>query len=153
EAAGPTGQIWLKVNFSMGDLDSWKETARRYHDDPSGAAKRFGGFVKALDPDWENIDLMLDALTDTEKELVLKSARTHVQAQIAAQTLQGTIDDYVPMVKPRWDCNNPDHYQLLKRYLGWIKFGLENAIPKSVNWGTLYAIKQNATETPMEFLD
>lgn len=71
-----------------------------------------------LDPDWEDIDLMLYALTDTKTELILKAIRTHVQAQIAAQTLQGTVDDYVPMVKPRWDYNNPDHHQVLKRHQG-----------------------------------
>lgn len=42
---------------------------------------------------------------------------------------------------------------MLQRYQDWIKFGLENAVPKTVNWSALYAIKQGQTETPMEFLD
>lgn len=45
----------------------------------------------------------MSSLTDTEKKLIPKAARTHVQALIAAQTLQGNADGYVPTAKPQWD--------------------------------------------------
>ena len=45
-----------KVPFRMDDVDKWKN----------------------LDPDGKDVDLILDAMTETEKQLVLKAARAHV---------------------------------------------------------------------------
>ncbi|PKU31626.1 hypothetical protein llap_18069 [Limosa lapponica baueri] len=150
---GPTGSTQIKVPFSMNDLDSWKEIVKEYWDDPIGVTKRYELIVKNQDPDWKDIDIMLDALTETEKQLVLKMAQTHVQAQITASNLPGNVDNYVPLTEPGWDPNNPNEYQQLKCYQEWIKFGLENAVPKAVNWSALYAVKQGQTESPTDFLE
>lgn len=56
------GPMRLKVNFSMGDLGSWKAIARTYREDPTDVAKKFTIFTKALDPDWDGSNLRLDAL-------------------------------------------------------------------------------------------
>lgn len=93
---------------------------------------------------------MLDALTDTEKELVLKTARDYRRNKIRDEE---DINDYFLESKPRWDYNDTDHCQLLRQYREWVAFGLENGIPKPVNWGSLFAIKQNPMETPSQFLD
>ncbi|KAM6300465.1 uncharacterized protein AAHN32_006359 [Aegotheles albertisi] len=84
---GTAGPTRIKTPFSMSDLDTWKEVVKGYRDDPEGVAKRFELIVKNQDPDWKDIDLMLDALTETEKQLVIKNARTQVQIQITAGTL------------------------------------------------------------------
>ncbi|XP_009981526.1 PREDICTED: uncharacterized protein LOC104376617 [Tauraco erythrolophus] len=142
----------IRVPFNMGDLDAWRKVVKDYREDPLGIAKRFELIVKNQDPDWKDIDIMLDAMTETEKELIVRTARTHVQAQIIAGTLAGGVDQHVPLTDPHWDPNDKTDYRTLKRYQNWIKFGLENAIPKAVNWSALYAVKQGQTETPTEFL-
>lgn len=153
QAIGTEGPARIKIPFSMQDLDTWRETVKGYRDDPEGVAKRFELIVKNQDPDWKDIDLMLDALTETEKQLIIKSARTQVQIQITAGTLQGTVENHVPRDDPDWDPNNEQEYRLLKRYQEWIKIGIETAVPKAVNWSNLYEIKQSTAETPTEFLD
>lgn len=130
---GPEGQIRIKVNFSMGALDAWKLAVKDYRDDPIGVAKRFQWIVKSQDPDWRDIDVMLDALTETEKQLVLKTARTDVNAQTTAGALAVRVEDHILTTKPDWDYDEPTDYVALKIYQNWIKFGLENAIPKPVN--------------------
>lgn len=79
----------------MGDLDSGKLAVKDYRDGPVGVAKCFELIVKSQDPDWGDTDMMLDALTETEKQLVLKTARTHVSAQIAARTIVGRAEDHI----------------------------------------------------------
>ncbi|KFQ67513.1 hypothetical protein N335_04650, partial [Phaethon lepturus] len=135
--------------FSMSDLDMWKEVVKNYRDDPTGVAKRFKLIVKNQDPDWKDINLMLDAMTETEKQLVVKTARTYVEALITAGTVVGWIN--VPLTDPSWDPNEQMEYKQLKSYQKWIKFGLENGILKSVNWSKLYEIKQGQDETPSDF--
>ncbi|KFZ52188.1 hypothetical protein N338_11960, partial [Podiceps cristatus] len=142
QAMGNAGPTRIKGPFTMNDLDSWKEVVKGYCDDPEGTAKRFDLIVRNQDPDWKDIDLMLDALTETEKQLIIKTARTQVQIQITAGALPGTVDTHVPETDPDWDPNDDTEYRLLKRYQEWIKLGIENAIPKAVNWSSLYAIKQ-----------
>lgn len=153
QAMGTTGPTRIKIPFSMSDLDTWRETVKGYRDDPEGVAKRFELIIKNQDPDWKDIDLMLDALTETEKQLIIKSARLHVQVQITAGTLRGPVETHVPRDDPNWDPNDDQEYRLLKRYQEWIRIGLENAIPKAINWSNLYEIKQTPVETPTEFLD
>ncbi|KAK4828284.1 hypothetical protein QYF61_024949 [Mycteria americana] len=153
EVMGVGGPARVKVPFSTADLDAWREVARGYRDDPSRVAKRFELIIKNQDPDWTDVDLILEELTETEKQLVLKTARTHVQAQITGGPLQGNVDNYIPLTDPHWGPNDGRDYRLLRRYRDWIKLGLENAVSKAVNWSALYAIKQGQRETPTEFMD
>jgi len=66
-----------------------------------------------LDPDWKDVGLMLEAMTETGKGIVLKTARDHVRAQISAGTLQRTKEQHVPLRDPGWDPNDQTQYQLL----------------------------------------
>ncbi|KFP30362.1 hypothetical protein N325_00728, partial [Colius striatus] len=142
------------VPFTTNDLDSWKETVREYREDPIGIAKRFDMILKTLDLNWRDTDTMLDALTETEKLLVLKTTKTQVQAQITGGTLVGwTVCQCIPLTDPGWDPNDCNEYQQLQQYQQWIKYGLENAIPKTINWSMLYVVRQGPFETPSEFLD
>ncbi|KGL86755.1 hypothetical protein N301_12236, partial [Charadrius vociferus] len=153
EVMGAGGLATVKVPFSTTDLDVWKEVAERYRDDSSKVAKRFELIVKNQDPDWSDVDLIWGEMTETEKQLVLKTARAHVQAKITGRALQGHVDGHVPLTDPHWDPNDGRDYRMLRRYQDWIKLGLKNAVPKAVNWSALFAIKQGQKETPTEFLD
>ncbi|KAL2303351.1 hypothetical protein Nmel_008612 [Mimus melanotis] len=54
---------------------------------------------------------------------------------------------------PKWDVNRMAGRQKLEESQEWIAKGIEKAIPKSINWSALYAIKQGPFESPSEFLD
>lgn len=152
-AMGLEERTRIKVNFSLGDVDNWKQTAKDYRNDPIGVAKKFEILVKSQDPDWKDRDVILDALTETEKQLVIKTACTQVNAQITAGTLEGRVEDYIPLTAPDWDYNDAGDYASLKTYQNCIKYGLENAIPKAVNWLVPFEIRQGPKESPTEFLD
>lgn len=67
QAMGTNGPARKRVPFKTNDLDSWKEAVKGYQDDPEAVAIRFELIVKNLDPDWKDIDIMLAALSETEK--------------------------------------------------------------------------------------
>lgn len=52
-------------------------------------------------------------MTETGKQLILKTARTPVQAQITREALQGNVDQHVPLTNPNWDPNTAGSYQML----------------------------------------
>lgn len=106
----------VKVPFSTSDLNSWREEVKNYRKDPKKVAKRFELIVRNQDPDWGDIDLMLLELTETEKELVIKTTKAHVEGQIASRALQGTVGQAFPISNPRWNPNDVRDYALLVRY-------------------------------------
>ncbi|KAK4817884.1 hypothetical protein QYF61_001694 [Mycteria americana] len=60
---------------------------------PERVAKGFELIVKTQDPDWEDVDAMLDAVfSESEKQMVVRAARTQVQALVLAGTLPGTVE-------------------------------------------------------------
>ena len=119
QAMGANGPARIKVPFTTNELDSWKEAVKGYRDDPEAVARRFELIVKNLDPDWQDIEIMLAALLETEKQLVIKTARTQVQVQVASGALLGTVEVRVPRADPNWDYNDENDYRLLKRYQEW----------------------------------
>ncbi|KAJ7428374.1 hypothetical protein BTVI_00804 [Pitangus sulphuratus] len=139
-AAGTQAKV--KVLFSVSDLNSWREEAKLFRENPEKVAKRFELIVKNQDIDWSDIDLILLKLTETEKELVIKTARNHLEGQIATNVLRGDLDEIFPVRKPNWDPNDPDQYKLLEQYRRLVMVGLRNATPKAVNWAALYDIRQ-----------
>ncbi|KFU87665.1 hypothetical protein M959_14469, partial [Chaetura pelagica] len=154
QAMGMGGLARIKVPFTFADLDGWRATVGNYRDGPKKVAKGFELIVKTQDPDWEDVDAMLDAaFSESEKQMIVRAARAQVQAQILANTLPGTVDNNVPTNNPGWDPNNSGNQNLLIRYREWIAYGIRNAIPKAVNWSKLYEIKQERKETPTDFLN
>uniref|UniRef100_A0A8U7NYM5 Core shell protein Gag P30 domain-containing protein n=1 Tax=Corvus moneduloides TaxID=1196302 RepID=A0A8U7NYM5_CORMO len=139
EAVISEGKTMLvKIPFSTVDLEAWEKIAKRYRSDPIGVAKKFRFMVKQHRPDWLDIQLLLDALTETEKRLVLREAG---------------IKDVLPLQDPQWDPNDDSDMERLEDYQDFIAKGLERAIPKTINWSALYAIKQGPSESPSEFLE
>ena len=145
------GTMLVKVPFSSFDLESWKEVCKNYRDDPSKVARQMQFLVRQFEPDWNDIQLLLDQLTETEKQLVLRTAQTLLE-----DNLRGTdedIKDYFPLQNPRWDPNTDHGRELLERYREWVIKGVERAIPRTVNWSKLFEVKQGPQETPSEFLE
>lgn len=141
----------IKVPFSSIDLEIWEKSAKGYQSDPIEVAKKMKFMIKQHSPDWVDLQLLLDALTETEKQLVLKMAKD--VAEDDCRTTQEDVKDVLPLQDPGWDPNNNEGLGRLKRYQELIVKGLERAIPKTINWSALYAIKQGPSQTPSEFLD
>uniref|UniRef100_A0A8D0FTD4 Core shell protein Gag P30 domain-containing protein n=1 Tax=Strix occidentalis caurina TaxID=311401 RepID=A0A8D0FTD4_STROC len=152
EAVGPNGGTMLiKVPFSTTDLEAWKKVARDYRNDPTSVTRYFQFIIKQHNPDWNDIQLLLDHLTETEKQLVLKTAGN--LAEDYYKTTGGDVKEYLPLQDPKWEANRSAHMERLQAYQEWIVKGMERAIPKAINWSILYEIKQGPSESPSEFLD
>ena len=140
----------IKVPFSSIDLEIWERIAKGYRSDPIGVAKKMKFMIKQHSPDWADLQLLLDALTETEKQLVLKGAGD--LAEDDCRTTQEDVKDVFPLQDPGWDPNDDEGLGRLKRYQELRVKGLERAIPKTINWSALNAIKQGPSQTPSEFL-
>ncbi|KFV08984.1 hypothetical protein N340_14391, partial [Tauraco erythrolophus] len=145
------GTLLVKVPFNSVDLQNWKEIVRGYRSDPVGVTKQFKFLVKQHNPNWEDMQLLLDLMTETEKQLVLKTANDLAKEELKDHGLDEK--EYFPLQDPKWDPNTSAGKEYLSHYQNWITEGMEKAIPKSVNWAVLYTIKQGPNKTPSEFLD
>lgn len=153
QAVGNDGLVVVKVPFSISDLNNWKTAAGNYQDDPEKVVNAFELMVKIQNPDWQDVDAILQMLFDsTEKDMVRKAARTQIQAQLASGMLQGQVENHFPSADPGWDPNGPKDRQMLAQYQKWVLFGIRNAMPKAINWSKLYEIKQDRKELPTDFL-
>ncbi|XP_055649366.1 uncharacterized protein LOC129783412 [Falco peregrinus] len=152
EAVGPDGGTMLiKVPFSTADLGEWRKIAKDYRRDPISVTRQFQFIVKQHNPDWNDIQLLLEYLTETEKQLVLKTAGN--LAEDYYKITGGDVKEYFPLQDPKWDANRSAHMQRLREYQEWIVKGMEKAITKTINWSALYAVKQTPSESLSEFLD
>lgn len=74
QALGPDGElVWLKIPFTTQDLDSWRVKTREYRNDLIGTAIYFWVLVWQHNPDWQDVQLPLEQMTETEKQLILKN--------------------------------------------------------------------------------
>ncbi|RMC21602.1 hypothetical protein DUI87_02469 [Hirundo rustica rustica] len=150
-AAGKVERCNVLLKISLKAIEIWERIAKGYRIDPIGVAKKMKFMIKQHSPDWADLQLLLDALTETEKQLVLKVAGD--LAEDDCRTTQEDVKDVFPLQDPGWDPNDDEGLGPLKRYQELIVKGLERAIPKTINWSALYAIKQCPSQTPSEFLD
>jgi len=65
----------------------------------------------------------------------------------------GDVKDYFPLQDLKWDSNRSAHMERLQAYQEWISKGMERAVPRTINWSALYAVKQGPSKSPSEFLD
>uniref|UniRef100_A0A8C0IF25 Core shell protein Gag P30 domain-containing protein n=1 Tax=Bubo bubo TaxID=30461 RepID=A0A8C0IF25_BUBBB len=153
EAVGPQGGTMLvKVPFCTSDLETWEKKAKNYRNDPESVTRHFRFIIKQHNPDWEDMQLLLDHLTETEKQLVLKTAQNMAEDHYRA--VGGDYKEFLPLHDNlKWDPNRSAHVERLQGYREWIARGMERAIPKTINWSALYEIKQGPSESPSEFLD
>lgn len=79
-----------------------------YRADPDKMAKALEMMIKTPDPDWKDIDIILEMLFDgTEREMVVKTCRKFVEEQIVLDSLLGTLDTNFHTADPEWDPNMP----------------------------------------------
>ncbi|KFW94575.1 hypothetical protein N336_04188, partial [Phalacrocorax carbo] len=153
EAVGNEGPVVVRVPFSITDLRSWKETAGIYQEDPERVAKVAETIIRTQDPDWNDLQVILDTLLDdTEKKMVVHTARKQVEGAHVNGALQGTVDQNFPSTNPGWDPNQPGGRAMLNRYQNWILFGVRHAMPKAINWSKLYEVRQELNESPSAFM-
>ncbi|KFQ16993.1 hypothetical protein N331_12163, partial [Merops nubicus] len=143
------GTMKIKIPFTSTDLREWKVIAQEYRNDPISTAQNFRFIVRQHNPDWSDIQLLLDCLTETEKQLIIKTAGD--LAKEYYEVKGGNYRDWFPLLDPGWDPNSSDEIEKLWAYHDWISRGIEKAIPKTINWARLYAVKQGPSETPSEF--
>lgn len=113
--------------------------------------KHFQFLIKQHNPDWNHIQLLLDHLTETEKQVILKTSQ-----DLANDNLKGmgdNIKEHFPLQDPHWNPNRGAHMRLLNGYKDWIIKEMEWAIPKTINCSVLCAVRQGPEETPSKFLD
>lgn len=82
-----------------------------------------------------------------------KTARAHVQGQIASGASWGTVHQLFPIVKPLWDLNDAGNYAMSTRYREPVKFELKHAIAKAINWSVLYYVKEGWHKSLTDFAD
>lgn len=133
EAVGPDGDgIIVKLPFSTSDLEAWEKVAKNYQSDPIATAKCLKYIIKQHNPDWSDMQLLLDALTETEKQLILETARDFAEDYYRTQQLD--VKDYFPLQKTKWNPNIRAEREKLESYQEWIAKEVERAIPKTINW-------------------
>ncbi|KFV19450.1 hypothetical protein N340_14119, partial [Tauraco erythrolophus] len=145
------GTMRIKVPFSCNDLKEWKAAAQEYRSDPVSVTQNLKFIIKQHNPDWDDMQLLLECLTEREKQLVIKTAGDLAKDHFEAKGED--VKDYFPLQDPKWDPNQSAAVERLQSYQGWILKGMERAIPKTINWAVLYAVKQGPSESPSEFLD
>ncbi|KAJ7415099.1 Pol polyprotein [Willisornis vidua] len=155
EAVGPDGgKVIVKVPFSTSDLMIWKQSAGAYRENPEKVARVVKMVIKAQNPDWNDLQVLLDTLMDsTEKEMVVKVMIDRARELIRTQVTQKTINELVPREDPEWNPNSPRGYEALKEYQELLIEGVRGGIPKTLNWSKLYSVRQEKGESPSAFLE
>ncbi|RLV63205.1 hypothetical protein DV515_00018507, partial [Chloebia gouldiae] len=98
---GVEGPVPVKVPFSPADLVIWKRSAGTYKENPDKVARVVKMIMKTQNPDWDDIQVILDTLMDsTEKEMVLKAAKEKARKDIRHMLIMGTLDDNFPAEDP-----------------------------------------------------
>ena len=64
QALGTEGVAIIKVPFSIVDLNNWKIEAGSYRENPDQTAHAFETMIQTQDPDWKDIQVIIDVLFD-----------------------------------------------------------------------------------------
>ncbi|RLV63659.1 hypothetical protein DV515_00018048 [Chloebia gouldiae] len=160
EAMGPQGgRVLIKVPFSPGDLVIWKQSAGSYREDPERVARVVKMVIKTQNPDWNDLQVLLDTIMDsTEKEMVLRATKERAREEIKLrrnreQGYEGTVDELVPSDDPEWNPNSADGYRAIRKYQELLVEGVRTGMPKTLNWSKLYSVRQEKNESPSAFLE
>ncbi|RMC20387.1 hypothetical protein DUI87_01236 [Hirundo rustica rustica] len=134
EAVGPQGdRVMVKVPFSPNDLMIWKQSAGSYRENPDRTARVVKMVIKTQNPDWNDLQVLLDTLMDsTEKEMVLRAMTEKAREMIRLRVADGTLNELVPREDPEWDPNTARGHQALKGYQELLIEGVRTGIPKTV---------------------
>ena len=112
QAGGPdSGAVILKVPFSTTDLGEWKRVATDYRNDPISVTKCFQFIIKQHNPDWKDIQLLLECMTETKNQLILKMAGN--LAEDHHDNTGAEVKKYFPLQDPKWRPNRSVHMEVL----------------------------------------
>ncbi|XP_071410337.1 uncharacterized protein [Pithys albifrons albifrons] len=154
QAMGNQGPMYIKTPFSLVELQQWKASVGSYRDNPDKVANYVERAIKTQDPDWFDLEVLMDTLLDsTEKEMVKRAAKAGIQLLRAAGQISGEVLQIFPPMDPKWDPNVPAQREALTRYQEYVVYGFRHAIPKAVNWAKMYEVKQDKNESPTDFLN
>lgn len=103
QAVGVGGEpVYVKVPFSPGDLVIWKQSAGPYRENPDKVAKVIKMIIKTQNPDWDDLQVILDTLMDsTEKYVVIQVARDKVREDIRNGKVEANVDKNFPKEDPQ----------------------------------------------------
>ncbi|KAL2308229.1 hypothetical protein Nmel_001235 [Mimus melanotis] len=113
------GPVFVKLPFSPGHLVIWKQSAGTYRNNPDKVARILKIIIKTQNPDWDDIQVILDTLMDsTEREMVIRATRERAREDIRNGLVMGTLHYNFPAEDPLWDPNDPSGVDMmrLKRY-------------------------------------
>ncbi|RMC09633.1 hypothetical protein DUI87_13419 [Hirundo rustica rustica] len=86
QIVGNQGSVYVKVPYSLLELEQWKTTVGKYKENPDKVAVLVEQVINSQNPDWADLNSMLDTLLDpTERRMVNKAI---VEASIANGLLQ-----------------------------------------------------------------
>ncbi|RMC19957.1 hypothetical protein DUI87_00802 [Hirundo rustica rustica] len=156
EAMGPQGEkVLVKVPFSPGDLVIWKQSAGSYRENPERVARVVKMIIKTQNPDWNDMQVLLDTLMDsTEKEMVLRAMKERAREMIRLHLAGGTtVNELVPSDDPGWNPNGVAGREAIREYQELLVEGIRTGMPKTINWSKLYTIRQDKNESPSAFLE
>ncbi|KAL2305538.1 hypothetical protein Nmel_007531 [Mimus melanotis] len=117
EAVGPDGMM---TNTS--DLEIWKKNVKDYRTDTINIAGYFWLIVKQHNPDWNDIQSLLHAMAETEKQLILKVAWDLAEEHYMTRGHGGegggckNVKESFPLQDPKWDVNRMAERQKLQEY-------------------------------------
>ncbi|KFW85257.1 hypothetical protein N305_01965, partial [Manacus vitellinus] len=154
QAMGNQGPVLIKTPFSLVELQQWKAFVGAYRDNPDKVANYMERAIRTQNPDWCDLEVMMDTLLDsTEKQMVKRAAQSSIELLITGGVLTGKLKDIFPLEDPKWDPNLPEKKEALKRYQDWVVYGFRHGIPKAVNWSKVDEVRQDRNESPTDFLN
>ena len=72
QAVGLDGRTMLiQVPFNSFDLENWRKVAEEYRADPMNVTEYYRFLIREHNPDWNDIQVLLEALTESERQLVI----------------------------------------------------------------------------------
>ncbi|XP_059729049.1 uncharacterized protein LOC132341482 [Haemorhous mexicanus] len=154
QGVGAEGPVYVKVPFSPADLIIWKQSAGTYRENPDKVERVVKMIMKTQNPDWDDIQVILDTLMDsTEKEMGLKAAKERAREDIRNGLVTGNLDLNFPNEDQKWNPNLLCDMRRLQKYQEVIQIGVQNAVPKTINWSKQYEVWQEKKESPTAFLE
>ncbi|XP_051634190.1 uncharacterized protein LOC127466879 [Manacus candei] len=155
QAVTNQGTVLIKAPFSLVELQQWKDCVGAYRDNPEKMANYVQRAIKSQNPDWNDLEVMMDTLLDqTEKEMVKRAAQKAIEIQKTSGQFPGEdVKDIFPLTDPGWDPNVAAGLGALKRYQDWVIYGFRHGVPKAVNWSKMYEVRQDINESPTDFLN
>ncbi|TRZ08317.1 hypothetical protein HGM15179_018790 [Zosterops borbonicus] len=90
QAVSNQGPKYVKVPYYLINLEQCKTTLGKYKENPDKVATLVERAMNSQNPDWADLNFMLDTLLDPiEKRMINKAITTSVEANIANGLLQG----------------------------------------------------------------